>query len=103
MDALKSLLHTCHICFLMCFLMMTGLLTGSVPMQDFKLAVSVLEKAVSQITTACDPDEPLDPSEWGMLPEQPITNEVEKTELLAVNDDEEDESINVDELEIDDD
>ena len=44
-----------------------GLLTGSVPAQDFKMAVSVLEKAVTQITIACDPDELLPPGEWGML------------------------------------
>ena len=47
-----------------------GLLTGSVPAHDFRLAVTVLEQAVSQITLACDPDKPLPPSAWGVLPKQ---------------------------------
>jgi hypothetical protein len=44
-----------------------GMFTGSVPAQDFVLARSVLEQAVTQITIACDPDKPLPPSEWGKL------------------------------------
>jgi len=57
------------------------LLTGSVPQHDFKLAVSVLEKAVSQITTACDPDEALDPAEWGSLFEQQPKSEWDGSEV----------------------
>jgi hypothetical protein len=44
-----------------------GLLTGTVPPQDFRLAVNVLEQAVSQISVACDPDQILPPSDWGTL------------------------------------
>jgi hypothetical protein len=36
-----------------------GLLTGSVLAHDFKLALMILDRAVSQISTACDPDQPL--------------------------------------------
>ena len=36
-----------------------GLLTGSVPAHDFKLALMVLDQAVTQISIACDPDRPL--------------------------------------------
>lgn len=44
-----------------------GLLVGSVSKVDFKKALRALEHAVSQIRAYCDPDAPLDPSEWGML------------------------------------
>jgi hypothetical protein len=36
-----------------------GLLTGSVAALDFKLALMVLDQAVTQISIACDPDQPL--------------------------------------------
>ena len=36
-----------------------GLLTGSVPAHDFKLALMVLDQAVTQISIACDPDHPV--------------------------------------------
>ncbi len=36
-----------------------GLLTGSVPAHDFKLALLVLDQAVTQISIACDPDQPI--------------------------------------------
>jgi hypothetical protein len=36
-----------------------GLLTGSVPSHDFKLALMILDQAVSLISIACDPDQPL--------------------------------------------
>jgi hypothetical protein len=36
-----------------------GLLTGSVPAHDFKLAVMILNQALTQISIACDPDRPL--------------------------------------------
>jgi hypothetical protein len=39
-----------------------GLLTGSVPITDFRRAVTFLEHAISQITMACDPDRPFVPS-----------------------------------------
>jgi len=45
-----------------------GLLTGSVPAQDFAMAIALLEQTVSQISAACDPDRPLPASEWGVLP-----------------------------------
>jgi hypothetical protein len=44
-----------------------GLLTGSVPSSDFRVALTVLEKAVHQITVACDTDKPLEPAAWGRL------------------------------------
>jgi len=37
-----------------------GLLTGSVPADDWKLALSLLDDAVSQIALKCNPDRPLD-------------------------------------------
>jgi len=43
-----------------------GLLVGSVSKADFQKALRALEYAVSQIRV-CDPDAPLDPSEWGKL------------------------------------
>jgi hypothetical protein len=52
-----------------------GMFTGSVPPHDFKLACSVLEQALSQITIACDPDKPLPPSEWGKLFDYSTLNE----------------------------
>ena len=44
-----------------------GLLVGSVSKMDFSKALRALEHAVTQIRTFCDPDSPLDPSEWGKL------------------------------------
>lgn len=44
-----------------------GLLVGSVSKTDFQKALRALEHAVSQLQTYCDPDAPLDPSEWGKL------------------------------------
>jgi hypothetical protein len=51
-----------------------GLLTGSVSSADWKLAFSILEQAVDQILMTCDPDQPLDPLEWGKLAEERIAN-----------------------------
>ena len=42
-----------------------GLLTGIVESADFRLAVSVLEQAVTQISKACDPDRPLPQTQLG--------------------------------------
>ena len=39
----------------------------SVSKTDYERALRSLEHAVSQIQSFCDPDEPLDPSEWGKL------------------------------------
>ena len=47
-----------------------GLLTGSVPAHDFRMAVGLLEQTVAQISAACDPDRPLPASEWGVLVSQ---------------------------------
>lgn len=44
-----------------------GLLTGIVSSTDWSLALTFLEQAVQQICKACDPDEPLDYSDWGSL------------------------------------
>lgn len=44
-----------------------GLLTGSVSEGDFKRALSSLQQAYYLLDRACDPDEPLDPDEWGRL------------------------------------
>lgn len=46
-----------------------GLLTATVPAGDWKRALSTLEQAVHQISQACDPDQPLDPAEWGSMGE----------------------------------
>ena len=44
-----------------------GLLVGSVSKADFTKALRALEHATTQIRAFCDPDTPLDPSEWGKL------------------------------------
>jgi hypothetical protein len=44
-----------------------GLLTGSVPEHDWKLALAILEHAVDQISMTCNPDQPVDPWEWGSM------------------------------------
>jgi hypothetical protein len=44
-----------------------GLLTESVPAGDWKLALSMLEYTVHQISQACDPDQPLKSGEWGSM------------------------------------
>jgi hypothetical protein len=44
-----------------------GLLTGSVTLNDFKIALRVLEQAVQQITVSCDPDQPIHPNEWSEI------------------------------------
>ena len=44
-----------------------GLLVSSVPAATWKKALSNLEESMSRIKTVCDPDQPLDASEWGKL------------------------------------
>lgn len=44
-----------------------GLLLSSVSKTDFAKALRALDHAMSQIRTYCDPDAPLDPSEWGKM------------------------------------
>lgn len=44
-----------------------GLLTGSVPRDEFRRALHSLQQAYYLLDRACDPDEPLDPAEWGNL------------------------------------
>jgi len=44
-----------------------GLLTGSVPREEFRRALHSLQQAYYLLDRACDPDEPLDPVEWGKL------------------------------------
>ncbi|CAB9518040.1 expressed unknown protein [Seminavis robusta] len=44
-----------------------GLLIGYVPKDDWKTAERVLQHAVRQLRDACDPDHPLDPTDWGKL------------------------------------
>jgi hypothetical protein len=46
-----------------------GLLTETVSAGDWNRALSLLEQAVHQISQACDPDQPLDPAEWGSMGE----------------------------------
>jgi hypothetical protein len=41
-----------------------GLLTGSVPMEDYKRALTSLQQAYYLLDRACDPDEPLPTEEW---------------------------------------
>jgi len=45
-----------------------GLLTGSVAREDFKRALTSLQQAYYLLDRACDPDEPLPPNEWGVMP-----------------------------------
>jgi hypothetical protein len=44
-----------------------GLLTETVSAGDWNRALSLLEQAVHQISQACDPDQPLGPTEWGSM------------------------------------
>lgn len=44
-----------------------GLFVGSVSAADWKLARHVLKQSVVQISSACNPDQPLNPLEWGMI------------------------------------
>lgn len=53
-----------------------GLLTGSVAARDFRLAVTVLEQAVSQISIACDPDQPFPSAAWGTSTNDNFSEEV---------------------------
>lgn len=46
-----------------------GLLTETVSSGDWIMALSLLEQAVYQISQACDPDQTLDPAEWGSMGE----------------------------------
>jgi hypothetical protein len=44
-----------------------GLFTGMVPKAEWNLARILLEQAIQQITSVCDPDRPIDPSDWGSM------------------------------------
>ncbi len=44
-----------------------GLLAGSVPATTWARALDALEKSMNNIQIVCDPDQPLDPKEWGKL------------------------------------
>jgi hypothetical protein len=49
------------------YLSSAGLLVSSVPAATWKKALANLEDSMSRIKTVCDPDQPLDVSEWGKL------------------------------------
>ena len=44
-----------------------GQMSGSVSESEWKMAVQTLESAYKQINQACDPDQPLDPLDWGYM------------------------------------
>ena len=44
-----------------------GLHVGSVSKEDWKKALKALEHSMNEISSFCDPDRPLMPSEWGKL------------------------------------
>ena len=44
-----------------------GLLAGSVPAPTWARALDALEKSMNNIQVVCDPDQPLDPRDWGKL------------------------------------
>jgi hypothetical protein len=44
-----------------------GLLVGSVPAPTWARALDALEKSMNNIQIVCDPDQPLDPKDWGKL------------------------------------
>lgn len=44
-----------------------GLLAGSVPATTWARALDALEKSMHNIQIVCDPDQPLDPNDWGKL------------------------------------
>ena len=69
-----------------------GLLIGYVSKTDWKNAEILLENAVRQLRDACDPDQPLDPSEWGKLEchfdhpmDKDIPSDMSEAELTALN------------------
>lgn len=44
-----------------------GLLVSSVPANTWSRALDALQKSMDHIQTVCDPDQPLEPTEWGKL------------------------------------
>jgi len=44
-----------------------GLLVSSVPANTWSRALDALQKSMNHIQTVCDPDQPLDPTQWGKL------------------------------------
>ena len=44
-----------------------GLLVSSVPAATWSRALDALEKSMNNIQMVCDPDQPLEPMEWGKL------------------------------------
>lgn len=44
-----------------------GLLISSVPAESWSKALDALEKSMNQIKTVCDPDQPLNSLDWGLL------------------------------------
>ncbi|KAL3786693.1 hypothetical protein HJC23_002782 [Cyclotella cryptica] len=44
-----------------------GLLVSSVPASTWSRALDALQKSMNQIQAVCDPDQPLEPTEWGKL------------------------------------
>jgi len=44
-----------------------GLLVSSVPASTWARALDALQKSMTQIQEVCDPDQPLEPAEWGKL------------------------------------
>jgi hypothetical protein len=62
-----------------------GLLTETVSAGDWIMALSLLEQAVSQISQACDPDQPLDPADWGSMGEPESDEDI--IERFILNDD----------------
>ena len=61
----------------------------SVPKQDWKQALEQLEHFFDLIQSACDPDRPLDPREWGLMhrygDQQTIQNSYSSSELDHIN------------------
>jgi hypothetical protein len=62
-----------------------GLLTETVSAGEWIMALSLLEQAVSQISQACDPDQPLDPAGWGSMCEPESDEDI--IERFILNDD----------------
>jgi hypothetical protein len=58
-----------------------GLLTGSVPMEDYKRALTSLQQAYYLLDRACDPDEPLPVEDWS----RPLSIVISTTEAGAAS------------------
>ena len=59
-----------------------GLLVSSVPANTWSRALDALQKSINHIQTVCDPDKPLEPTEWGkMLVDEEVEDIIDSSML----------------------